>query len=216
MLRLIIIYWYYILLAILIFVLLLVLLFMIVFRKFNADYIQRTKDKSINGKYTAVVLTNKSRKDENFIYFSGIMFLIKYFEKNKIPFKLMKKFDKEKFKEFVYDPNCDGLYIIGHGVRHGLVIDKNEILYYCSFRNAPKNKFVVQLHCNKFGGESLADIIGPDIPQSFVTDGSRYSNENLAYFLDRYQPSFKERFLLLPIIHILDVIANICKTIYDR
>ncbi len=154
----------------------------------NGYYVNKAKDESDGEKYEAVVLTNKYFKDKYFIYLSGIMFLIMYLKKNKIPYKLMKKFDKKKFQEFIYDNSCHGLYIIGHGIRHGLNIDKNEILYYCSFKGAPPKKFVKQLHCNNFGGESLADIIAPN-KDSFVSDGYRRAYENLYYFIRLYQPS---------------------------
>ena len=185
------------------------------FWKVNADYVNKVVDESKTGEYIGVVLTNLSRKDKNFIYLSGIMFLIKYLQNNNIPYKLIQKFDKEQFEEFIYDTNCKGLYIIGHGVRHGLVVGKNEMLYYGSFKDAPKNKkFVVQLHCNTHAGESLADIIAPNMPQSFVPDGCRYTNENLSYFLNLYKPSLKKKVVLLPIRIILHVLNFIVKTVF--
>ncbi|MCK4475162.1 MAG: hypothetical protein KAU16_00355 [Methanophagales archaeon] len=133
-------------------------------------------------KYVAVVLTNKSFHDKCFIYLSGIRLLRKYFFKNGISYVLMKKFNIKKFEEFIYDENCYGLYIIGHGCRHGLKIDKNEMLYYCSFKDAPKKDFVVQLHCNHGGGESLADIIALNKDKSYVSDNYRYPWSNWIYF----------------------------------
>lgn len=143
----------------------------------NYSYIKKVEEegKKKGEKYVAVVLTNKSFKDKLFIYPSGIKLLLMYIKKNKIPYILMKKFDIKKFRELIYDEKCYGLYIIGHGCRHGLKIDKNEMLYYCSFKDAPKKEFVVQLHCNHGGGESLADAIALNKNKSHVMDKKRYT-----------------------------------------
>ncbi|MCZ7393521.1 MAG: hypothetical protein ABOK23_02880 [Candidatus Methanoperedens sp.] len=159
-----------------------------------ANYLYTKKiDDEINGEeYVAVVLTNKSFNDKIFIYFCGVMFLLMYLKKNKISYKVMKEFDIEKFKGFIYDPNCYGLYIIGHGIRHGLRISNNEILYYCSFKDAPKKEFVQQLHCNQYGGESLADIIASNKEKSFAPDGFRSVYANLSYFIHLYRLPLKK------------------------
>ncbi len=163
-----------------------VLLLLLLFLMANYLYIKETVDSTGGEKYVAVVLTNKSFNDL-LIYLSGIMFLTMYLKKNKIPYKLMKEFDIKKFQEFIYDTNCYGLYVLGHGVRHGLKISNNEILYYCNFKDAPKKEFVVQLHCNEYGGESLADIIALNKDKSYVPDGFRSCYANLVYFINLYR-----------------------------
>lgn len=149
----------------------------------NYAYIKKVeeKGKKKGEKYVAVVLTNKILEDKLFIYPSGIKLLLMCIKKNKIPYILMKKFDIKKFRELIYDEKCYRLYIIGHGCRHGLKVDKNEMLYYCSFKDAPKKEFVAQLHCNHNGGESLADIIALNKDKSYVTDKKRYTWMNRRY-----------------------------------
>jgi len=109
----------------------------------------------------------------------------------------MKRFDFNKFKEYIYDPNCYGLYILGHGVRHGLKIGKSRILQYSEFKDAPKKEFVVQLHCNGYGGESLVDIIATNKDKSFLNDGFRSVYDNLIYFIGLLQPSSKMLIILV-------------------
>lgn len=182
----------------------------------NENYIKRAKEESIGEKYIAVVLTNKSSRDEEFIYPSGIMFLIKHLERSKKPYKIMKRFDFNKFKNFVYDVNCRGLYIIGHGTRHSLKIDKREILEYSLFKgyNSPPKDFVVQLHCNHDGGESLADIIAPNTPNSFVSDSYRHIADNLLYFIRLDQSSVKMSVPLAVVILASAVLAGIGRPIF--
>jgi len=183
----------------------------------NSDYLRKAEDKYQGGKYVAVVLTNKSLDDEYAIYSSGIMFLIKHLEKSKQPYKLMKKFDFDKFKKFVYDTNCCGLYIIGHGTRHSLKIGKGkkeeEVLEYSLFKgfNGHPKDFVVQLHCNHGGGESLADIIAPNTPRSFVSDSYRNAIDNLFYFICLDQPPMQMTIFLASVILTLTIAASIIK-----
>jgi hypothetical protein len=150
----------------------------------NWYYIRKSTGGKMGVKYVAVVFTNKTFRDKWFIYCSGVILLLKYLEKTGTPYILMKEFDIQKFREIIYDENCYGLYIIGHGMRHGLKISKEEMLYYCSFRDAPKKEFVVQLHCNHLGGESLADIIAKDKEKSYVSGGLRHVIPNTLYFLE--------------------------------
>ncbi len=184
----------------------------ILFLILNYIYINKAKDEYNEERYEAVVLTNKSWQDKYPIYSSGVMFLLMHLKKNKKSYKLMKKFDRQKFNEFIYDANCYGLYIIGHGTRHSLKVGKGtkeeEVLEYSKFKDAPKKEFVVQLHCNRDGGESLADILASNKHLSFVPNGYRYVGENLLYFIRKYQPSLKMLIVLSPVI--IDAAINIC------
>ncbi len=188
------------------------------FRRVNENYIKKAKDELNGEKYVAVVLTNKSPRDESFIYPSGIMFLIKHLEKSKKPYKLMKRFDFDKFKEFVYDTNCRGLYIIGHGTRHSLDIGKGktDVLEYGLFKgyNHPPKDFVVQLHCNNDGGESLADIIAPNTPRSYVSDSYRCTVDNLFYFISLDQPPMLMTISLATVIFASTIIGSIAKILH--
>lgn len=178
----------------------------------NRNYIEKTEDKLSGDKYVAVVLTNKSWRDKIMVYLSGVMFLVMHLKKNEKPYKLMKKFDINKFNEFIYDINCQGLYILGHGARDRLKVG-NELIYYSEFKDAPKKDFIEQLHCNNSDGESLADIIAPKTPPSFVSKGYRYAGENFLYFIRLYQPSLKMLIVLLPVIFVLEIIKCIEKVL---
>ena len=194
------------------------LIIIVYFSIVNEKYIKKTKEELNGEKYVAVILTNKSSKDEFFIYCSGIMFLIKHLEKSKQPYKLMKKFDFNKFKKFVYDANCSGLYIIGHGTHHSLKIGKGkkEILEYSLFKgfNGPPKDFVIQLHCNNDGGESLADIIAPNTPKSFVSDSYRHVADNLFYFICLDQSPTKITLPLATVIFVSAILVGIIKPIF--
>jgi hypothetical protein len=182
----------------------------------NYYYISKVKDEYDRGRYVAVVLTNKSWADKFIIYTSGIMFLVMYLKKNKISYKLMKKFDRQKFNDFINDTNCYGLYILGHGTRHSLTIGKGtkeEILEYREFKgfNGSPKDFVVQLHCNHDGGESLADIIAPNKSSSYVSDSYRLADENMIHFIYLYQPSPNMLAILVPLILLSVVSINLAK-----
>jgi len=127
-----------------------------------------------------IVTTNKLRLDRYlFIYFSDIMMLIECLKRKNQPFKLLTKFDKKRFRNMIYDKNCKGLYILGHGRRHGILISEDEMLYYCEYKDAPKKDFVVQLHCNHMKGKSLGDYLCAK--ESFPTNKMRMVHENREY-----------------------------------
>ena len=113
--------------------------------------------------------------------------MIKHLEKNQIDYKIIKHFDLDDFEKIIDDENCYGLYLLGHGSRHGFSISKDEVLYYCKYKDAPKIDFVVQLHCNHNGGESLADIIALNKAKSYVSDGKRSIFQNIIYLYKLYR-----------------------------
>lgn len=152
---------------------------------YNYLSVKTAQDNAIKGEYDAIVLTNKRLDDKRAIYLSGVGLLIRYLKKKNKPFKIMKSFDDKQFRELIYDTNCRGLYIMGHGTRHYLRIDK-KIIEYKEFRDAPKKEFVVQLHCNHDGGESLADLIALNKDKSYVSNGTRDIFDNLYFFLNSY------------------------------
>ncbi len=153
----------------------------------NWIFIKKVKDENYGEKYVGVVLTNNSPSDKYAVYGSGILLLIKYLKKKHYSFKIIKKFDRQKFNEFIYDANCYGFYIIGHGTRHSLKVGKGtkeeEVFEYSKFKDAPKKEFVVQLHCNTDGGESLSDIIATNKDKSYVPPGKQLIYYNNIYFL---------------------------------
>jgi energy-coupling factor transporter transmembrane protein EcfT len=136
-------------------------------------------------KYVGVVVTttNLPLFKYVFIYASGTFLIIEYLKRKNQPFKLMTNFDRDRFREMVYDANCIGLYIIGHGTRHGLRISKEEMLYYCEFPDAPAKEFVVQLHCNHLRGKSLVEYLNAHA--DFPMENVRSVNDNQAYYLNK-------------------------------
>lgn len=139
----------------------------------------------INEKYVGVVVTTTNLPIIKyiFIYESGVFLLIEYLKRKNQPFKLLKKFDKKKFSDMIYDRNCTGLYIIGHGSRHGLRISKEEMIYYCEYATAPTKDFVIQLHCNHLRGKSLAEYL--DAYSDFPLETVRKVIDNQIYFSDK-------------------------------
>lgn len=140
----------------------------------------KTKDKYVG---VVVTSTNLPVYKYIFIYASGIFLLIEYLKRKNQPFKLLKKFDKKKFSDMIYDVNCTGLYILGHGSRHGLRVSEDEMIYYCEFANAPKKEFVIQLHCNHLRGKSLVEYL--DAHSDFSMDATRTVNDNQNYLFNK-------------------------------
>ena len=145
----------------------------------------------ITERYVGVVITttNLTVYRYIFVYASGIFLLIEYLKRKNQPFKLLRKFDKKKFSDMIYDKNCKGLYILGHGTRHGLRVSKDEMVYYCEFANAPKKEFIIQLHCNHLRGKSLVEYL--DAQSDFSMETTRTVNDNQNYFFDKLKEELK-------------------------
>lgn len=162
----------------------------------NKKYLKNIQDNYEPGmNYVGAVIPTSNLKwwHYGFNYGSGIMLLIESFKNRSIPFKVLtdfnRVFDKKAFKEMVFDPYCSELYVLGHGVRHGLEISKKEILFYCEFIDAPRKKKVVQLHCNHKGGKTLVKYLDADT--DFETKEKRHVAENISYCLGQYYDSLK-------------------------
>ena len=152
----------------------------------NLRYIKKVETEyKIKKEYVGVVVTTDKLRfiQYFFIYFSDLMLLIECLKLNNQPYKLLNKFDKKDFDKLVFDQNCRGLYILGHGRKHGLLISKNEMLYYCEYRNAPKKEFIVQMHCNHMKGKSLGNYLCAN--EEFPTENMRTVSENREYLLSK-------------------------------
>ncbi|MDA0524754.1 hypothetical protein [Methanococcoides alaskense] len=134
-----------------------------------------------NEKYECIIISDHSLIDKLMIYYSGVGWLIKALNNFNINYKILTEITPEEVKSILYDQNCYGIYLLGHGKRAGLSISGN-IMDYSQFRNAPKKDFVVQLHCNHSNGESLADLIAIDKNKSNVSNGTRSAIRNNGYF----------------------------------
>ena len=141
--------------------------------------------------YIGIVITNSDlpKQKLTFVYGAGLILFLEYQIRNKKPFKLLKedceknKFNKNKFRELVYDKNCQELYILGHGERHALKISKKEYLYYLFYANAPSKRKVIQLHCNLGNYVSSSELLNAD--RDFKEKGSRWLGQNTRYFLKK-------------------------------
>jgi len=179
----------------------------------NYLYLQIAPEEfKIKDKYVGVVVTttNLARYKYLFIYGSGIFLLIEYLKRKNQPFKLLKKFDKKKFDDMIYDENCRGLYILGHGSRHGLSISKDEMLYYCEYANAPKKAkkvFIIQLHCNHLKGKPLAEYL--DACTDFSMETIRTIEDNKNYFIDKLREELDIDIFDIFRGYIFEVIGNI-------
>lgn len=148
----------------------------------NIRYLKNTPSEfNIKNEYVGVVVTTTNLRVDRymFIFLSDMLLLIEYLKRKNQSFKLLTKFDKQKFDDMIYDEKCRGLYILGHGRRHGLMISEDEMIYYCEYQDAPKKDFVVQMHCNHMKGKSLADYLCAK--EEFPTDKMRMVKENLNY-----------------------------------
>ena len=105
------------------------------------------------------------------------------FKKNKKQYKVYTPKNASDFKKIINNPKVKSIYIFGHGVKHGIKLNKKEVLYYCEMKNTLKKDFIAQLHCNHSYGNSLADYIGKN---SYVVDGKRNSFKNLKYYFNLY------------------------------
>jgi hypothetical protein len=160
--------------------------------RLNKDYLKNAPNEyNIKGenKYVGIVATTSNLPRENyfFVYCSGIILLIEHLKSKQQPFKLLnehdegKKFDKQKFRDMVNDPNCTELYILGHGRRCGLRISENELYHYFLLAGAPKKDKVIQLHCNHKGYRSLTELLHAQA--DFKQDSLRFPWQNIYYFL---------------------------------
>ena len=161
-------------------------------RKANELYLKNAPSEykiEDGGKYIGIVAitTNLSEKKYHIVYDSGPMLFIEYLKEMKKPFELITDVNKENFSELVNDPNCNELYILGHGRRYGLLItkDKKNLLKYSEFEGSPKKDKVIQLHCNHKKGKSLTEYL--DAESDFKERGKRSNWKNMNYFLRKIE-----------------------------
>ena len=156
----------------------------------SAIYAEIPYDESID--HTAIIVIVYSRRyfyKRFFVYLSGVELLTKGLKKLDEPYVLYRCPTPQRFIEIINKETAKRIWIIGHGVKHGVSFGK-EILYYCEVgeaykktKNAPK-EYVKQLHCNEYGGKSLIDYICDNKEKSFVTDNARSWHENRKYIID--------------------------------
>ena len=141
--------------------------------------INREEYRGDGDEYSGVLIGNNLSKRKNNhtnAAACGLYFLNQYFKNNNKYCKIRQEVDKSDFDEFVLDPNCQELYILGHGSKKSFRMknDTNNV-DYSEYKGKIKHKkrIIAQLHCadSKIGDESLADILATDIDNSYVGCG---------------------------------------------
>lgn len=112
-----------------------------------------------------VIVTGKSEYKSPSFWFNpnydlDLIFLLEYLKLKKEDFSIYKNVDIKTLDKVMSNNNIRTVYIVGHGRRHGFVIDANTTLDYCRY-NDPKYKknFVYQIHCNSQKGTSLVEYV---------------------------------------------------------
>lgn len=161
-------------------------------RKANELYLKNAPSEykiENGGKYIGIIAITANLPEEKYhiVYDSGPMLFIEHLKELNKPFKLVTDVNKENFSELVNDPNCNELYILGHGRRYGLLItkDKKNLLKYSEFEGSPKKDKVIQLHCNHKKGKSLTEYL--DAKSDFKERGKRSNWKNMNYFLRKIE-----------------------------
>lgn len=120
--------------------------------------------------------------------------LIEYLKKESRPFKLVADPDYKEFEKLVADPDCNVLYIMGHGRLYRLIIGpkKEDTIWYRDFVGYPSKEKVVQLHCNHRNWlfknrnlQSLTDILHAET--DFNQKGMKTNLTILDYILKKIE-----------------------------
>lgn len=131
----------------------------------DSDY-----DKSKN--HTAIIVIEYAKYhliSNLFLYCNGIHLLSQGLKELDEPFVYYPCKTKKDFLKILNTPEAKKIWILGHGMKHCLKFE-NEILYYCDCQNALEKDCIAQLHCNPFGGKSLADYLCKQPDESFISD----------------------------------------------
>lgn len=163
-----------------IFILLFILFIFILILQIKSKRFSNKNDQYLSHKtHSAIILANNCFSLKDRIYLDGVDLLIRYLKLKKEPYKIYKEVTGNKFKNIVMGKNIKAIYLFGHGQKHGIKFGKDDCVYYCELRNAPKKEFIAQLHCNHNMGFSLADYISKE---SYVVDGKRRFYHNRWHF----------------------------------
>lgn len=149
-------------------------LFTICFSCYGVYFLRKERLKTPNEKEThnAIIITHYKHQIKTPVYSDGFPKLIKNFQKNGIPYVIYNCYEPNDFKNVVYNPYAQNLWIFGHGFRGGLNFGAGRNQYYHELTDAPKKFFIGQFHCNPQthpSEQSLAEIIST---YGYVTEGS--------------------------------------------
>lgn len=97
-----------------------------------------------------VIAPSKGLKSAYFTY--GPDDLFKYFQKNKIPYRVTICESTDDFERLIIDDTAAVLWLFGHGNIGGYLTGNHEIVWYSKYQEEPyvshRKKAIYQLHCN--------------------------------------------------------------------
>lgn len=151
---------------------------------FNWRYLKNNSELNPQKNHIAIVLCNNYMPERVLSYREDIPKLVKYFKKNNWSYKIYFRADEKTMKEVIKNKKATIVYILGHGQRHGVKVSSKSLVYYCEFEKSPKKKFIAQLHCNHYGGKSLAEYLSNSSVNNFVTN-KKLSSIGINKFIER-------------------------------
>jgi len=89
-------------------------------------------------------------------------------------------YSRDDVKKVIADSNNKKIWIFGHGRKYRLEFG-DEFLYYEEMKDYPKKDYIMQFHCNPYGGKSLIDYLCNDPSKSFISDSDIFAFENREY-----------------------------------
>lgn len=93
-------------------------------------------------------------------YDIDLLFIKKYLRMKKEMFSVFKDVSLTQLDEIMKNKNIRIIYLVGHGRRHGFVLNTKTVVDYCRYNNKKFEKeFVYQIHCNQWGGKSLVEYV---------------------------------------------------------
>lgn len=96
-------------------------------------------------------------------YDTDLLLIIHYLKQLGKPFSMYYDISIETLDEIMANSDIRTVYFVGHGRRHGFMIDRKTVVDYCRYNDEKyKKDFVYQIHCNQGGGTSLVEYVVPN------------------------------------------------------
>lgn len=101
-----------------------------------------------------------------------IPLLVKHFQKNNLNYKIIQSITKEDFNDNIKEPDCEEVYLMGHGSRSRFKLSEITINYSEYVNIKTKKRIVSQLHCNGIKcrevNTSLTELLATNQKDSFI------------------------------------------------
>lgn len=95
-------------------------------------------------------------------YDTYLILIVKYLRLLGKPFSIYYDSSLENLDEIMANKKIKTVYLVGHGRRHGFVIDGKTVVDYCRYQGVKyKKDYVYQIHCNHGKGMSLVEYVVP-------------------------------------------------------